>query len=274
MLDAFPWMPINDHRLGHPEACDILRARDREGPDAWRRRWPDDPPLLDARDRVSRLLRFHCDWPNELFVPDDALGVISSNWTDDGFDPAEMVMELEDAFGIEIREDDFGKNTTYGEALRHLLLEGKPDFDKYDREALAPFALPPEYHRTGLMRRIARRFPLFGADRLRARALRRRQACRSGTWRSLWPDDPGLAAARDRVAAVLIDELGWFDGAFVPEDRLDALLLADGGGARRTGRAVEAVNRAFPNSRLEAESLAASGAPLAAFLRRLIEENP
>lgn len=100
MTNTDPWtQPLSD-RASATVISRILLERERAGPEAWRRLWPDDPLLLQARDRLSRLLRFHCEWPNELFIPRDNANAATINWEKDDFDAAEMVMEIEDAFDV------------------------------------------------------------------------------------------------------------------------------------------------------------------------------
>lgn len=261
------WEPILPGTRGN-RVREILSNRARSGPDGWTRAWPDDERVLWARDRLSRAIRYHCAWPNELFLPGDSFDDIRRNWDKDGFDEAEIVMEIEDLFDIEYPEDSWS-GCTYLEFIERYF-ERLVDFEKYDARACGPLALPAGHYAPGLWNAIKRRFPGIGTDRSEARALRSRQASRVEAWRGLWPDDPAIEAARERAGTILAQELDWFDGAFVPDDRLEALLLPFPGSESVT-RAVAGLNQAFPGARLVVKNAAWTDCAFGELVKRLAD---
>lgn len=262
---AAPWQPLTS--TGKYRVDDVLRLRERFEPAAYETLWSCDQDILAARDRVSRLLRYHCRWPNELLGPEDRIECISVNWALDGFDPAELVMELEDAFDIEIPEADqqWPPGMTYKALLRFLLGDKQVDFSKFDSDALVPFALPAGYHSEGLWHRITRR---ICRDRFRARMMRGQQACRSpALCQTLWQNDQQTIAARESLTAILVADLNWFDDAFVPDDRMDALLLADCDGRARSVRAAKRICSTLRLHGMRAETLPQNSMTVGSFLQ-------
>lgn len=68
-------------------------------------------------------------------------------------------------------------------------------------------------------------FPFFGPDRRVYRDFRRQVAARPETCRDLWKRDEATRQARDRLFAILRDEMGWKATRFVPEDPCDIVFF-------------------------------------------------
>ncbi|MCC8189230.1 MAG: acyl carrier protein [Planctomycetes bacterium] len=232
-----PWRPM----APTDPSRKILLAREAAGREHWSRYWPDDQPLLEARDRVSRLVRYAAATtarpiPNELFIPTDAIASVIS-YPGDSMDMVEIILEIENAFSIEL-DETITALWTYEQFLREIVTAIAGDFQRFDRRSLAPLAKPAEDRRTG----IGLRLPWFGLASRERKELRDRQARRPDTWRRFWPDNQALLTARDTVSAIVVAHLGWFDDAFLPSDRLPALLS---GSRRDRKRAATAIQRAF-----------------------------
>lgn len=258
-IDRKPFRSVNTEALYHWQAS---------RPPSWRRLWPDDPLTMEVLERVARLLRYRCGWRSDAFVPGDKLGIVFFNWEKDS-DPDELIMEMEDLFDVQLPDaaNVFSK-TTLDEVVRRIA-DKPPDFAAIDRDAFAPFSLPADYQRTGLLHRLVRWLPFYGGDRHHILDLRERQARRSRKWREYWPADGRTQRARALVSRVLVDRIGWFDEAFIPDDRMDALLLAKGG-AGRTMTAVDELVHLLPGRIPEPESLPASKITLGGFIEKLV----
>ena len=209
----------------------ILKCR-AEYPDLWRDHWPDDSRVLAAHDRFSRILTFYCGWPNAFFVPFDPIYVMIDAGKFESLDLVEFIMTLEEVFDIKISDDDAQKipfsyygETTYGQFLEALISVCEPEYKLigvgYKWE---PLRLPADYFEKSLWQDFKRYLPFTWTDRSLDRELRRLQAARPSTWPDQWADyDDRSIQIRDKVSRILVDELGWFDCAFIPQDRLEAL---------------------------------------------------
>lgn len=249
---------------------DILYSRARSGGMEGADGWSDDWRILAARDRASRLLRYHCGWPNESFLPSDAFNAIAVHLEYEPLDLAALVLDLEELFGFEIPSDEkWGVEYTYLDFLLVALAEGRADFEAWDAEAFRPFVLRPDYHSSWW----ARHRPRFGPNSAKGTVAEfyGRQGRRTEKWREYWPDDAALLAVRDGVSAIIVGESGWFDDAFIPDDRLDALL--SGVRSRRLHRVAEGIRAAFPGAGIDAGGLSKNPISYGLFVERLAAAN-
>lgn len=221
-------------------------------PDLWAAQWPDEPKLLGARDRVGRLLML-CSkkyWPNYFFLPGDSMEVLI--WKEaDSLDLVEIVMEIEERLNIKIDDATiphlFSSQLNYLGFLNKLLQMSDPDKDLADHDyKWEPFSLPPEYYRRSLWGTISRRFPIFcdSRDGMWHDQLRTDQAFRPVTWEDQWPRDDKLIQLRNRVGRILVEHLQWLDGAFIPQDCLEAVFHSREG-LRRIIRVLKIINNEF-----------------------------
>lgn len=100
----------------------------------WAAQWPDDPRLLAARDRFSRILLHYCQWPNAFFIPFDDIYPMMEAGEFESIDLVEFLMVLEDVFDLKISNEqaskvlffeDFGKST-YGQFLESIIAIREP----------------------------------------------------------------------------------------------------------------------------------------------------
>lgn len=248
---------------------EYVRSELRARPPCWEERWPREPAVVAIRNRVSRLFSFHCNWPNVAFLPEDELCMLCMVVSEDDCDLAELATEIENLFAIEITEKNCPGSMTYIEFIEFILANGRIDMQSADRKAFKPFRLPDDYLKRGGLREIARLIPLVGSDRRKSRAMRARQVHRTDVWREYWPKNESITAVRDRISPVLVAELDWFDESFVPEDRVDALLLARSG-LKSTANAVNAINEMFPNRHYSPEVLAVSAKTYVEWIGELV----
>lgn len=204
------------------EKSESMAARQAARPDSWREAWPDDPELIEARDRLSRLIRFYCGFLSEAFLPDDriyAFCAVGEEYGQSG-DLIDFMADLQLLFDVNITAEEAhcGLDITYLELLRRLMGQAPPNYAApVDEKHMRALSLPDNYD------------PYSPKDaRHHHDRLRRQQAWRSPYWRRLWPDDPAFSELRAQVGRILAQEIYWFDQAFLPHDRLNALFHSYG----------------------------------------------
>ena len=79
---------------------------------------------LDAARRIESILKDHC-WGEEFrFHPDDPY-VVVGEWEIGDLSEVEALMEIEDAFGVKIKDEDMkaaiGEDPTFGEFVDYIL---------------------------------------------------------------------------------------------------------------------------------------------------------
>ena len=83
--------------------------------------WGKDLVRTQLARTISDIARRGLGWPNDYFIPQDAFEVVIWDNFGDAFAFAELLMELEDALGIDLGEDDeeFGRLLTmsFGEVV-------------------------------------------------------------------------------------------------------------------------------------------------------------
>lgn len=197
-------------------------------PNLWAEQWTNDPRLLAIRDRLSRFLRHSCGWPNVFFVPGDALNVLIDQ-SIDSLDVAEFVTDLENMFDIIFTEKVLMEisRSSYQCFLEGLLRQTKPEADLLGHNhPWEPLRLPPGYYKKqfeGSANKSKWIRLFYNPDKSQHLELRRQQALRPLTWAGQWPQKSGLIQLRDRISRILVEHLEWLDGAFIPQDHLDAL---------------------------------------------------
>lgn len=227
-----------------------LRA---QWPDLWAAQWPDEPRLLEARDRASRLIKLYSKryWPNVFFLPGDSMEVLI--WGEaDSLDTIEVFMEFEEVFGIQFEDEAglkfFHTDSSYLDFLKALLKMTDPSKDlKGLNYHWTPLKLPSNYYRRSLWGSLSRRFPIFCGhyrDELWQDDLRTAQAFRPATWQDQWSSGEHLIHLRDRVGRLLAEHLQWVDQAFIPQDRLEAVFHSRKG-LRRIIKVLKIINDEF-----------------------------
>ena len=217
-------------------------------PDLWAEFWPNEPGLLAVRDRLSRIIRGYGSWPNDRFLPDDYFDLLI--WPDtDSLDLVEITMEFEETFKINVPDKNiiqfFQPKSSYREFLEKLLAMTSQAVELSDY-VWTPLSLPPGYHQQSFLNRV-RRFFLCDTNNLEHRRLRFAQARRPAAWTKQWPDNQILTDIRDRVSHILICHLGWLDGSFIPQDRLDALFHSRWG-LRHISWVLKEINHKFDSN--------------------------
>jgi hypothetical protein len=80
-----------------------------------------------------------------------------------------------------------------------------------------PFQLPLDYFERSFRQSLKRLLPLTWSDSSLHRDFRQLQVGRPQTWIGQWAGyDDRVIQLRDRVSPILVEELGWFDEAFIP----------------------------------------------------------
>lgn len=241
-------------------------------PETWRESWPDDPVIIDLRDRFNRVLRYYCDWPAEAFLPDDdflcLLEFFDAN--ECGSDRLAFMEELMERFDFiipdEWLQEALARRPTYLDFLGRLKRDLPPDYaQRLDAVYGRPLALPDNYYVE--VSRVRRRFPLTGQDRENHDRLRRFQVLRSPHWRDQWAGEEFSAELRDRVGRMLAGRFHWLDEAFLPGDRLNAILHTCRG-LKKMPQAVTAINGEF-GAGLTMEEVVADGLTFLDLLRRI-----
>ena len=202
-------------------------------PDLWAAQWPDSPRLMAAHERFSRILLHYCRWPNAFFIPDDDSNIMIDAGEFESLDLITVIMTIEEVFDIRIDDDHAQKfpisymdgKYTYGQLLEAIIALREPGVELTGAGCKwEPLSLPPDYFEKSLWHDIKRHLPFTWTDASLHRELRRLQVIRHPAWPRQWEDfDDRLLQLRDRVSRILIDELDWFDDAFIPQDRLEAM---------------------------------------------------
>lgn len=249
-----------------------LKAR-AEQPDLWAAKWPDDSRLLAARDRFSRILTCYCHWPNAFFLPDDHIYVLLDAGDFESLDLVELIITLEEMFDIKTDDEmarkmpiSYRGGSTYGQLLKSIVEICGADKDIAGIEyKWTPFSPPPDYFAsTGAWQGLKR----YLTDGSLKRVLRQVQVARPQSWKNQWDGfDNSLIQLRDRVGRILIDEFEWFDEAFIPQDRLEAVFHSRRG-LRFAAKVLEKINREFQND-IEFDFITSGRHTYADFLKRL-----
>lgn len=199
-------------------------------PETWAGQWPDEPRVIEARDRMNRLLRYYGEWPSNAFLPDDDLGILlQPRKNGEYLDPIELVMSIEELFDVKISDEAlYGAQKggeTYLAFLRRVADNLPPDYPGLlDAEGGRPLSVPDDFYEDLSWReRLKHKFTGLSAEVIDD-SLRLRQVLRSPRWRERWPETGIPAEPRDRVGRMLARKFGWLDEAFLPDDQLRAIL--------------------------------------------------
>lgn len=235
-----------------PTEGSILRQRAKFF-DLWQAHWPDDSKLLAARDRFNRILLYYCQWPNAFFIPDDDIYILLDAGNFESLDLVEVIMTLEEMFEIRI-DDEMAQNgpliyregSTYEQMLRWLIDIFEPDKDIAGvNHKWEPFSLPDDYFDNSTWQNLKRCLPFTWSDRSLHRYLRETQVARPLSWPKQWVEyDSSLIRLRDQISQILVDELEWFDDAFIPQDRLEAIFHSHGG-LKLAAQVLGTINKKF-----------------------------
>ena len=216
-----------------------LRAQQRSRPESWRELWPDDPPLLEVRDRLSRLLRLYYHWPSAAFIPEDSMKALVRTGGPEEFffhEPDFDLWELCPDY-----DDDWFMSAHNGQTFMDLVravadkVRERPGrFAYFDAKAFEPLIHGSEtWSSAGVCY-----YGHYCGQRLR-------HALRTPAWRERWPDDPDLIKLRDRAGPVLARYFLWIDDAFIPEDLMAAIIYGPPTFGGHYSAAAEALRRAL-----------------------------
>jgi|GEM_PF-2592010 hypothetical protein len=250
-----------------------------EHPDLWRSLWPDEPDLLAARDRFGRLLICFCRWPNAFFIPEDDINGMIDAGDFESLDLLDFIMTLEEVFNLGIDDDQAHKmplsyraGSTYEQQLRWLI-----EISDFSRAITGtdyewrPFQLPPDYFERSFRQSLKRLLPFTWSDSSLHRDFRHLQVGRPPTWIDQWAAyDDRVIQLRDQVSPILVEELDWFDEAFIPQDRLEAVFHSASGLKSSAPPVLKKINQAF-KSEIEFDFIASGRHTYADFLKKLAE---
>lgn len=244
------FQPIQAGGAGVPNRLQI-RA---QHPDLWQSKWPDEPDLLAARDRFGRLLIFFCGWPNAFFIPEDDITMMIDAGDFESLDLVDFIMTLEDTFGLMVEDDHASKmplsyqeGKTYEQQLRWVIgISGFSQAIAGTDYQWKPFQLPPDYFERSFRHSLKRLLPFTWTDSSLHREFRQLQVGRPQNWVDQWAGyDDRVTQLRDRVSPILVEELSWFDEAFIPQDHLEALFHSCIGLKYSAPRVLKKINQAL-----------------------------
>lgn len=213
-------------------------------PESWRELWPDEPRIIEARDRLTRIIRLAGRLKSEALRPDDEMMAFLAltNW-DEFHDYINLVMMIEMAFSVKITDEYVNQmgGLTYLEFIRSLLDQIPPDYElRLEDSLLEPLTLPPSYYQRGPWAWTKRHF----WRRIEQERLREQQVIRPSGWIKKWSDYEDLAELREGVSRLLASYLDWPHPAFLPDDQLGALFHHEQG-LEVTKAALKALNKEF-----------------------------
>ncbi|UQZ91393.1 hypothetical protein C4J81_19025 (plasmid) [Deltaproteobacteria bacterium Smac51] len=239
------WKPLTT-RTAYNDLVSIMEERAAR-PAEWAAQWPDNPRLIQARDRMGPLLMvYNCGgWPNVFFVPGDSVIALLCEGAD-SIDLVEFILAMEEIFGVDLPDELALKSVrlNYGEFLKSWLELAAPEADlEGAAHQWEPLKLRPGHYKQSWWAALKRRMP-GGWDHVEHWRLRTALALRPKTWPDQWPPEAALLAARDRAGRLLAEKLDWPEAAFIPGDRLEAVFHSQGGLAALK-EALAAINSEF-----------------------------
>lgn len=264
------FQPIAGYLIDIP-ACLEYRAKH---PHLWAAKWVDDTELLVLHGRFSHILLGRCRWPNSFFIPEDNAQVMIETGDFDSIDLVEFIMTLEALFNIKIDDESAQKmsleKASYKELLEWIMNICESDKNRTDlKYNWSALSLPPDYFDKSLWHDIKRHLPFTWTDERLHWRLRQTQAARPKTWTKQWEDcDDGLIKLRDQVSLILVDELKWFDDAFIPQDRVEAVFHSSHG-MEFAAEVLDKINSEF-KSNIEFEFITSRRCTYIDFLKRLM----